>query len=595
MFPSISKIGPLAKCFLGAILLHGLCYAIWGIYYSEFSDRFFTAYVDGSFSGGFTKPIFYNYGFFTALSHLMAVGYNVLPQFNWYGIFGEVFMLLTTTGVAWLVYAFAHAFSKQRWLILGFVVFLLPYWCYHVVLYRTTELAFLTCGIGILGLVFSYLPAVVKQVNRLKLARVFFTILLLFSVFIRLEPTLMCTAIFLPYGLWVVGSRSARIGLFKATLVVLPVYIGAYMLYLGAIGPAEKVFRDTRVYTHTIWDFGQDEKLYTLSSAADSVKLEASKAYFISDEEMLSADFYHRIGIIPLEKSLGSIDGYFIGFNYRVLKAIDVWHGLLLTQPTFFIAYALALVSALFLLGYYREGKKLASLMGLQLWFLVILFAVTVFMKMELRVMAPLVTLNLVSLTLLPVLLLPKGWQANKASTWLLAITSIALLVPFVLKASELNQSANNYKLSNKNIQAFKEELKQPQFKDRIIVFHSFAWQMLYGNLFDNNEFAQSTNFLAIDNGEMYMYPKFKQAMEACCGGHTIKHIVNYLLANKEQVVFVSDAARMDLMERYIETVYGIQFNTKPAFPQSILENPIGGLMMPEYADHLKFSYYVFD
>ncbi len=595
MFLSVSKISSLAKCFLGALLLHWLCYAVWGMYYSEFSDRFFTAYVDGSFSGGATKPIFYNYGFFTALSHFMAVGYDVLPQFNWYGIFGEGFMLLATTGFFWLLYAFAHAFGKQRWLILGYVAFLLPFWCYHIVLYRTTELAFLTCGIGILGLVFSYLPAVVEQITRLKQVRVFFTILLLFSVFIRLESTLMCTAIFLPYGLWVAGSRGARIGLFKITLIVLPVYIGAYLLYLGATGPAEKVFRDTRVYTHTLWDFGQDENLFTLSSAADSVKLEASQSFFISDEVALSAEFYHRIGVIPLEKSLGSFNDYFVGFDLRIEKAIAVWHQLLLEQSVFFIGYGLALAFGLLLMMVNQAYKKMALLFLMQLWFWAILFGVTVFMKMELRVMAPLITLGLVTLTLLPLVLLPQAWQDYKKNTLIIGAFGLVFLIPASLKMYELIQSANYYQLGSDNIRVFKDELKQPRFENSIIVFHSLAWQMLHADVFDENEFANNSNYLAFDNGELYMYPQYKKAMQAICGGYGVKQIAQYLVDHKEQVVFISDAARMDLIERYIEIVYGIPFKTKPIFPESILRNPAGGYMMPEYANHLAFSYYVFD
>lgn len=595
LYLSMSKIGPLGKSFIGAVLLHVLCYVVWGMYYSEFSDRFFTAYVDGSFSGGITKPIFYNYGFYTALSHLMAFGYHALPQFNWYGIFGAGFMLMATTGFGWICYSYLLAFYKHRWLVIGGILLLLPFWCYHIVMYRTTELAFLACGIGILGLVVSYLPTVSEHVVQLKRARVFFTVMLLFAVFIRLEPTLMCTAIFLPYGLWVAGNRTARVGLFKISLVVLPVFSGAYLLYLGATGPAEKIFRDTRVYTHTLWDFGQDESLFHLSTAADSVKLEAAQSFFISDEAELSPEFYNSIGVIPLEKSLGSFEDYFVGFDLRIAKALDVWHHLLIEQTTFFVAYGLALVFVILLLAANRLGKGLALLLLMQLWFWAILIGVTVFMKMELRVMAPLITLGLITLTLFPVLLLRPDWQDRKANAILLGLFGLIFLWPTYLKTQELRESAANYHIGCQNMQAFKAELKQPRFEKSIMVFHSFAWQMLYADLLDNNEFAHNTNFLAIDNGEMYMYPQFKKAMEKCCGGYGVGQLAQYLVGHKSQVVFVSDEARMDLMKRYIETVYGIPFSYKPIYPDSVLHHPIGGYMMPEYASHLSFSYYVFD
>ncbi len=590
-----SRLSPLAKSFVSAMLLHLLCYGIWGIYYSEFSDRFFTAYVDGSFSGGIAKPIFYNYGFYTALSHLMAVGYNMLPQLNWYGVFGETFMLFATAGFLWIAYAYWHTIAHMRIIAAGLILLLLPFWTYHIVMYRTTELAFLACGIGILGLVVSYLPIVMQRIPKLLQVRVFFTVLLLLAVFIRLEPTLMCTVIFLPYGLWVARQGKARVGLFKVSLVVLPVFAGAYMLYLGATGPAEKMFRDTRVYTHTLWDFGQDEHLFQLKTAVDSIKLEAAQTYFISDEQALSPEFYESIGVLPLEKSLGSLGDYFVGFNLRVAKAINVWHSLALKQPLFFIAYTLALFFALVLLGLNHQNKKLLLILAMQLWFWAILFGVTVFMKMELRVMAPLLTLGLVSLTLFPILLMPEGWMGRRFNRSFMLLSGMCLLVPAVLKTQELRQSAANYQLGKENMLAFKAELKQPQFEGRIMVFHSFAFQLLYADLFDSNEFAREENFLAIDNGEMYMYPQFKQAMTTYCGGYGVADIANYLVAHKEQVVFVSDSARMDLMERYIETVYAIPFKTKPIYLESIFNRPAGGVMLPEYADHLAFSYFVFE
>lgn len=590
-----SKVSALTKCFGGALVLHLLCYLLFGIYYSEYTDRFLTAYVDGSFSGGITKPVFYNYGFNTGVSHAMAIGYSLLPQLNWYGIFGAAIMLMATTGLFYLAYTHWQSFAGRKWLAVGAYVFLLPFWCYHIVLHRTTELASLACGIGILGLVATYFPTVAQRLTHGVQVRVFYTLLILVSIFLRMEPTLLCTGIFLPYGLWVALNSKARRGLLKISLVVLPVFAGAYMLYLSAPGPAEVIFRDTRVYTHTLWDFGQEEHFYHPKTAADSVKLEASLAYFISDEVMLSPEFYSQVGVIPLEKSLSSFTNYFIGFNYRVQKALDVWYVLAQEQTLFFVAYGLAMAFALLLLWLNHERKKLALLLGLQLWFVAILFGVTVFMKMELRVMTPLVTLNLIVLTLYTVLLLPNGWLANKTNGWLLVVASMVFIWPMIHKSADLWHSASNYKVANENIQAFKTELKQPTFNNRIIVFHSFAWQMLYGNLFDNNEFAQNTNFLAVDNGEMYMYPQFRKAMVACCGGYTVKSIIDYLLANKESVVFVSDAGRMDLIERYVETVYGVPFNTKQAFPESVLQKPKGGVMMPEYASHLVFSYYIFD
>lgn len=154
----ISKKNPLVLSFVWAILLHACCYVIWGLFFGEYTDKFLMAYVDGSFSGGIAKPVHYNYGILTGISSIMASGYSLLPQFNWYGIIGQGILLMATTGFVWLLRAFWLSLQGSKWAALGFIVFLLPFWCTHIVFYHTTELGSLACGIGILGLVASYLP-----------------------------------------------------------------------------------------------------------------------------------------------------------------------------------------------------------------------------------------------------------------------------------------------------------------------------------------------------------------------------------------------------------------------------------------------------
>jgi hypothetical protein len=501
---------------------------------------------------------------------------------------------MATTGFVWLLRAFWLSLQGSKWAALGFVVFLLPFWCTHVVFYHTTELGSLACGIGILGLVATYLPQIKEQITGLTASKVFFTVLVILSIFCRMEPALMCAGVMLPFGLWVVGDRAARFGLFKIFLVVLPVFAGAYLLYMAASLPGDILFRDTRVYTHTLWDFGQDERLYKIATPADSIKLEAALAYFISDEVELSPEFYDSIGVLPLEKSLGSFDKYLVGFDLRVARAIGILQQLNKQQPVFLVAYLIAFCAAMLLLVYNRS-RHWWKLLLVNIWFMLLLFGVTVFMKMEMRVMAPLVLLELIGLTAFCTYLLPVGWQYRRGNVVILVLACLLFLVPTAIKFTELQGASQNFKIASKNMKAFKAELAQPSFQNRIVVFHSFAWQMLHADIFDINQFARNTNFLAIDNGELYMYPQFKDAMNKCCGGYTVNHLVNYLLEHKEQVVFVSDAGRMDLMERYIETVYSIPFNTKPAYPESVLNHPIGGVMLPGYADHLAFSYFMFE
>lgn len=583
----------LAWCLLAAFLLHIAAYLIWGLYYNEYTDKFFTAYVDGSFDNGITKPIFYNYGFFTAISQVMAWGYCILPQFNWYGIIGQVFLIFTTGGFLFLLRSLFQSFSAQRRLIALATVALVLFWFYHIVLYRTTELSFLACGISTFALVLSFAPPVSENMGSLTIARAYFLVLILLSALIRVEPVLMCSVMLAPYALLVVGDRRNWPGMVKVALVVLVGFGGAYGLYMSALGPGAAKFKEIRVYTHTIWDFGQDNSDLTLHSAADSVKLEAAQQFFISDETGMDGAFYQSIGILPLEKSLSSLPGYLPDLKMRMQRAVGIWLELMKSQWVLFGAFVFAMVGAMAVLLYNSRWLEWMYLMLLQMWFWLILFGITVFMKMELRVFCPLLTLNLLALLWLPCYWLFGKGSSKRFSGLIVMSTWSLVLMMGLFRFQDMRVVTADYKQAAQNIRAFKTELLNTH-ADKTIFFNSISWQLLYADLFDTNELQQKVKLLALDNGELFMYPSHQQTMQQWCGSAGLGDIGNCILDRKDEVLFVSSTDRMQLIERYMQTVYGLNFHVSPVFPNAKLSVPVGGgKMLPTYMEQHNFSYFV--
>ncbi len=587
-----SQLNPLVKSLIGALVFHAACYVLWGVYYGEYLDHYFNAYIDGTFTAGVTKPLFYNYGMLPGTSQLLAWAYDAWPNVNWYGWLKQAFMLLNTTGLLWLLMLIRHGYNQHKGLGAALILFILPFWCYHVVWLRLTEMAFLACGIGIVGIIATYTVLGQAVFSKLMAARIFFLLLLLLSAHIRVESALLGLAIFAPAALLVIKHRAASIGFLKISLAVVPVFLGSYALYLSAIGPAEKLFQESRVYTYTLWDFGQETNRFNLTTAADSIKLEATQKFFIADEAGMSPEFYDRIGVYKREKSVGALGSYMDGLSARYQRACGIWQFYWQQYTSFFISYFLILVVSIGLVAGFRTWKPLLLLLFVQVGFWLVLFAVTLLMKMEMRVLAPLLTTAFILLALWPLLLtktevLP---ALPKAGVW----AGIFILISAgCFKLVEVQREARGFKTGKENIGAFKQELAAKQ--DRIVVFNSLAWLLLYEDLLDTNQFASNPNFISIDNGELFMYPEFKQTMLACCNGYKVDDVARFLLANKERVIFVSHNDRMDLLQRYIETVYGIPFSSKPAYPNSVLSNPKGGKMIPGYTDHIDYSYYVLE
>lgn len=587
----INKLHPLWWSFAGALLLHVICYWVWGMFYNEYTDKFFTAYVDGSFDSGTPKAVFYNYGYLTAISQLMAWLYGLWPAFNWYGIVVQCIMVLTTTGFLFLLQSLYRSADRLRWAVVLTGVGLLPFWVYHVTLYRTTELAFLAFGISSLVLVLSFTERVGATMGSLRTVRVYFLLLFLLSTLVRVEPILMSSIIWVPYGLIAWKRKATRRSVLKVLLVTVIGVGGSYALYMSTIGPGSAMFKERRVYNYTIWDFGQAEEHLNLTSAADSIKLQAARQFFVSDKDEMNGAFYQRIGILPLEKSLDAIPGYLLDIKLRVAKAINIWKGLLVEQWVMFAAAVILFIGASLLLLLNGRQNQWLFLLSMQLWFYLVLFGVTIFMKMELRVLCPLLTLDMVAITSL-VFLWVDGLD-TKLSTTILLLTMISLAMIGVGRLQEMRSVVADYQLGAKNIRAFKAELLA-EHHDKTIIFNSIAWQLLRADLFDNNELQATMQLLAFDNGELYMYPTYDKTMRQWCGSDHLKDIAEAIVDKKDEILIVSTLDRMQLIEDYLLIVYGVELNVMPVFNDSALSKPrYSDKMIPSYLDHHDFSYFV--
>lgn len=595
--PGISILGKVHKihyCVFAALLFHMLCYLFWGMYYGEHTDKFFTAYIDGSFDRGITKPLFYNYGYYTVISQVMAWFYAVMPSINWYGVISQLLFVHVTGGLFFIFLTLYRAFKPLRFFLLLSVLSLIPFWGYHVVLYHTTEQATLACGVGAIGLILSFVTPFRQNMGDILRVRVYYTLLMVISALIRIEPVLLCSVILVPYISLVAFRQIERKALLIVAASVVIIIGGAYLMYLSGIGPGGEQFREIRVYTHTIWDFGQEDSHLRLDSAADSVKLEAARRYFISDPYEMNWVFYEKIGVTALEKSLGSFTGYLKDLNYRLSKAITIWQYLVTSEWVQFAAFSLLFIGLSLALLYTYQWRSLLQLLCFQLWFWAMLFGVTIFMKMELRVLSPHITLNLLTLIWLTIYWLSNNYGVKMITRSILLLALLGFLLTGVWRTQQLNNVAMGYAADDRNIRAFKKELLA-EHKDKTMVFNSIAWQLLYADLFDNNELLGKLNMYAFDNGELFMYPSYKQTMKAWCGSDSLGVVGQYMIDNKEDILIVSSDERMQLIEKYMQTVYQLSFNAQRIFPNSKLSKPASGdaYTMPEHLNHHSFSYFV--
>jgi hypothetical protein len=179
-------------------------------------------------------------------------------------------------------------------------------------------------------------------------------------------------------------------------------------------------------------------------------------------------------------------------------------------------------------------------------------------MKMENRVLVPMIWCYLLINLVWCVYLLPTQQVAGK---------KIMCLFIALITASTICESLGIYhrwylrQLDNYGMtRIFKRLEEQPQ---NIIVVNANYLAKLHLQPFKTETHLKNKKLVSIDNCFYYMLPAYASYMKTLCGSDEPVKVMECLKQQKENTVFISSPARIEMLKGYFNTVYNMPLDFK--------------------------------
>lgn len=484
---------------------------------------------------GFPEGLISSYGCFVLLSNAYAWMYQLWPAVPWFDLFG-IFFLSVMTAHFVLVAFFWHP-TKNIFtnIVKGSVLLLL---LVNLVQSEPTRTGILLTGTSMMLMYHLHL----SQQGYLK---IWLLLMAIAGMLIRVESGLLALALTQAY-VYLAGYPKR-----KVFITSLPVNLFAVLLLLFINYPrnaAEQAYLDIRPYQFTLWDYHQQHEDILLDSRSDSVKLATAKRSFLADEEALSPEFFESIRLKQTDKTPDDLPNYFQNFTYQQKRMTDYFEQFILLYPSLIVGY---LLFFLFILN--RAVYPGIAVLNLGM-FTVSLLLLAFFMKMEWRLLYPLLSLSIIILLMQPVAN-DRIYGPEKWFSLLILITSLSCIL-----------NMTGYYLMRKSIvQAQLRNIREQLCdlpKESVVLMDKNSIINWYGAYFQRIDYSKLPLLVPYDNGLMFIQNSHKRFLHHSYGCSTFECITKQTLS-KSNVYLLSDNRRRELISNYLKEIYSIRINFK--------------------------------
>lgn len=530
-----------ADIFLLILLL--LPAALVGFYFEELTDIVFSFLFTGLLQSS-PGSIFNNYECLFGISWLVHIVQVWLPHINAWGV-----LLILINGICiylilLIFYHFFRAhFEKRTALLLFGAVYLIL--LYDFLLIQFTKTAIYCCFLG-----FYYLLHEPRKTRRAML-------LILTGLLLRAEAFWLMLLVSLAAHLFYWGPALKEPLSRKKFHWLLLLLLGLAVSFLNKrVYNADDARYDAfRAYKYALVDFRPDvaKKL----NERDSVRLDAMQHFFFGDHDsLINRPTFERLGVQSIERFsfLSSIQSF--SANEFRLKMVNIRILLKAWKELYLLWVALLLFAAISLYG--RDVPALKRMLGLVAFMLLFLTAITAYIKMESRVLHPLLLI-----TLFYVYRLGFG-EANIREKIRKRFLSEALILVccYLLFFKIFFVIRDRIRLENQSEHFFTAWKKD--HKEDILVPDLHSWQLFSTQaLYDPAEYRK-LRMISLDDGYMCMMQQHLDYMKAMTGSDHFKDYLSYVETQRSQIYFLGTAERTQVLEDYIKAIYGRTWKLQP-------------------------------
>ncbi|HWB62082.1 MAG TPA: hypothetical protein VG603_01135, partial [Chitinophagales bacterium] len=293
-----------------------------------------------------------------------------------------------------------------------------------------------------------------------------------------------------------------------------------------------------------------------LNTPSDSIKLIAAVKAFWIDSEQINTAFFNKIGLLPMDKTPSAAPYYLRNLKPGLHKLIKAGRNIWAEYPGLVWAYFFFLFSGLWLIYRHNRAVFISSLFA-QTWGIMLFTGITVLMKMETWVLAPMIWCAIMVNAIWCIKVL-SGNGLVKSKALSLSIGAGVMLSAVLLGGTVDFMKWKSYRHELHTMDEIRQAVnKLPQHN--VLASLSFMIR-LHTQPFQPKP-LYNKSLICLDNWFLFLYPEFNTFMDREFGTAQPVKAMQALLAKRDDVVFVSTIDRADMMSRYFNTVHNMALN----------------------------------
>lgn len=517
------------------------------LYFETGSESHFKIICSGIFNGS-PQGIFTTFGAHIFISDAMAFLYSQMPGYQWFDIFiciahgillCHLLLLFNTLNIN-------ENSSKYSWLI-SVSLFL----SLNFISLDPTRVSILLTASSMMFLMNFRLTPIMKS---------WMFLMFILGILIRSESGVLTLALVTFFELYIKGFGQQMVKKLSVFVVVL-------MPILFAINyPAdeeEASYLKIRPYQFALWDFYSEFPDIKLKSKSDSVIFYAATQSFMADESKINEAFFKRVALKKTDKYPSDMLNYFQNIGIQLQKAKEYLTNFLWDIKIFWLL--------IFLIGLSISGVSKEYWHG---WIFLIscsmvLFAIGVLMKMEIRLFYPVMSL----------------WLLASIFYTQVKYKEIRLNLPKIMLTLLLLLSIYHFLSTNsvyyREKQAQRNEIKA--VRNQVVNLSATSYVFLdlhstinwYSYLFQKVS-AYDSKIIPLDNGLIYLTNSHQRYLKETFGTQKFPDYLLKAVAGGDSYLMAS-VYRKDIIETYMQTVYGIKLGFKE-IDQKGNGQPVGGV-----------------
>ena len=523
--------------------VNGLCH------YQDYEDPGLTTVEKGVLLGG---PVVFpiTFGVMTEFSYIEKKLYENWPLVDWYAFFlllGYSLLLYQLIDIAFTL-APKAARVLGKWATASIILVCFFVFGSYFGLWQFTSLSILLSGASLCQ-IYLAIPTEGKNSQRSWLKQAMNGLCFTYAALLRIEPAVLSIAIWFPLFLFTsFQSCDPK----KCLRLVFPLVVVAILSLIvnTPISRSDKNYIEFRKYMFTTTDFGQNASL-RLATARDSIIYQVFYESLLFDSVNINSAFFQRIGIVPKDKTPRSLPDYFRTVASISDKLHDAVYKILNYGIGTILLFIIVSFYGIYLFARYNL-RWLTLYLLLQLWTIGLFLSITILMRFEVRVMGPMSLCFILQNLVLFVYFIPEKDKPT-ISKWE-SIAFLFLSVPLIQRDNMAVLKLRQSMIENETEISKLECLLQTKRQNFILMTDQPKGKRPFQHNFDVGTKKPFT--LQLNTG--FFIEQYESYMSSMFGTFQLAEIVKHLKDRKSDLLVVSTAHKIELLQKYFNVVCGI-------------------------------------